>query len=123
MDEPLNLFGDETAFGLGLALRNAASADLVPRFVFEVSDLQESQHVLESFGLCDAVLIKRTEGDDHLTGAASRIFDHSTAIHQIILSGNARSIQQIKKLKSAKADGISRVIVKPYWSPGKTGMS
>jgi ferric-chelate reductase (NADPH) len=123
LEEPFTLFGDETAFGLGLALQNAATADVRPRFLFEVCDLEESRRALESIGLRDASLIKRENGGEHLAEVASRLSGAADELHQIALTGNARSIQRIKKSMAMRAERVPRFAVKPYWSPGKTGMS
>jgi ferric-chelate reductase (NADPH) len=123
MDEPFTLFGDETTFGLGLALQHAASHSMKPRFHFEVSDLEESQRVLNSIGLRGAELVERSEGYEHLTETASALSVVANEEQQIVLSGNARSIQEIKKVIATKSKRTPRFIVKPYWSPGKRGLS
>ena len=43
--------------------------------------------------------------------------------YQNALTGNARSIQRLSKtLKAARIES-SRLSVKPYWAPGKTGLN
>lgn len=115
----LTLFGDETTFGLGLALQNACIGGIKTRFCFEVSNVQESQDVLTAIGLRNAVLAERSTGRDHFPEVARVIATAAGDEHQIVLSGNARSIQELKKATVKN----SNLIIRPYWSQGKTGMS
>ena len=110
---------DETALGLGLALQNACTSSIKPRFILEVSNVQESQDVLAAIGLRDAVLTERSSGRDHLPEVARVVATAAGDDQQIVLSGNARSIQELKKATAKN----SNLIIRPYWSPGKTGMS
>jgi ferric-chelate reductase (NADPH) len=123
LDQPFTLFGDETTFGLGLALQNAAIADVQPRFLFEVSDPEESQRVLDILNLRNAVLIRRAHEGEHHAAVVSHLLSAASSNHQVVLSGDARSIQQIKKAMKTIGLKTPRLIVRPYWSPGKTGMS
>ncbi len=121
--EPFTLFGDETTFGLGLVLQHAATNGIKPRFHFEVSDMEKSQRVLDSIGLQGAQLIGRSDGYEYLTETASILSGVADEGQQIVLSGNARSIQEIKKVIATKSKRTPRFVIKPYWSPGKSGMS
>jgi hypothetical protein len=121
--EPFILFGDETVFGLGLALQRAATDGIKPRFRFEVSDSKESQRVVDSIGLRGAELVERSDGYEHLIETVSMLSDAASEESQIVLSGNARSIQEIKKGVTTRSKRRPNFIVKPYWSPGKTGLS
>lgn len=121
--KPLALFGDETVFGLGLALQNAAAKSAASRLCFEVSNAQESRDVLAMIGLHGAELVERTGDYEHLAQASLRMSATGDEEQQIVLSGNARSIQQVRKALATRLARTSGFIVKPYWSPGKKGMS
>ncbi len=123
LHEPFTLFGDETAFGLGLALQHAATGSTKPRFYFEVSNPEESHRVLNSIGLRGGELVERSRGYEYLAGTANVLSVAANEEQQIVLSGNARSIQEIKKVITTRSKRTPRFIIKPYWSPGKTGMN
>ena len=118
---PLALFGDETCFGLALAIRDGLP-EMELRCVFEVSDLAESQQVLDTLNLSGAMLIERVPDGSHLVQAIAEMSRLAKAGYENALTGNARSIQQLlKALKSVPVES-SRLSVKPYWAPGKTGL-
>jgi NADPH-dependent ferric siderophore reductase len=115
------LFGDETSFGLGAALRgNAQSTDST--YVFEVSDFAESRRVLEAIDLKDAILIERTADETHLAGAKAALVRLAAKGAQIVLTGKASSIQQMSRALKAAGVGSARVKAKAYWTLGKTGL-
>lgn len=122
-DRPFTLFGDETDFGLAIALQGAAGFGIKPRFHFEVSNAAESRDVLTSIDVSDAHLVERTGDGQHLADMARVLATSANEGHQLVLSGNARSIQQMKKRISTLCGRAPAFIVKPYWSPGKNGLS
>jgi ferric-chelate reductase (NADPH) len=121
-EQPIILFGDETCFGLAVALKDTVDPENL-RCVFEVSDLAESRTVLHRFGLSQAILIQRSGDNAHLEQVSSKLAFWVTENVLLALTGNARSIQTIKKNLSTIGLAPRQIKVKPYWSPGKTGLN
>ena len=119
---PVALFGDETSFGLALAMRDS-SPKIDLRCVFEVSDLAESQQILNALRLNGATLIVRVPDGSHLVAAEVEMSRLAETGYQNALTGNARSIQKLRKVLKAAPVEASRLSVKPYWAPGKTGLN
>jgi ferric-chelate reductase (NADPH) len=120
LNSPAVVFGDETCFGLAAALNGALPAGGI-RHVFEVSDVSESQAVLDTIGI-RATLIQRAAGDAHLVAAREMVVSLAGADAQLVLGGKASSIQQVRKALKAIDIGSARVRSKAYWAPGKTGL-
>lgn len=118
---PIVLFGDETAFGLGHALREATPEGKLT-CLFEATDAGECQPVLEHIGLGDALLVERTADEGHLASIEAKLEPLAQSDAIFVLSGRAPAIQRISR--SLKALGVvsSRLRVKAYWSPGKIGL-
>lgn len=121
LETPVVLFGDETSFGLGAALRDSPLGG-GGTYVFEVTDLAESRPVLEAIGLGDATLIERTAGEAHLARAETELARLAAGGAHFILTGRASSIQHMSRVLKAAGVGSARVKVKAYWAPGKTGL-
>jgi ferric-chelate reductase (NADPH) len=121
LEAPVVLFGDETSFGLAAALGESPHAHgIIP--VFEVSDVAESQAVLEAIGLGQAVLIGRSADDAHLAAAEAEMLRFAASAAHFVLTGKASSIQRISRALKAAGVGSSRLRTKAYWAPGKTGL-
>lgn len=118
---PVVLFGDETSFGLGVALRDSPLG-AGATYVFEASDLAESRPVLESIGLGDATAIKHTADDAHRAGAETELTRLAAGGAYFILTGKASSIQHMSRALKAAGVGSARLKAKAYWAPGKTGL-
>lgn len=121
LEAPIILFGDETSFALGAALRNMPQSARIT-CVFEASASTEALPVLEAIGLGDAVLIERLPEDGHLAAAEAEVVRHASGGGAFILTGKASSIQRISRALKAAGVGSSRMNVKAYWAPGKRGM-
>jgi ferric-chelate reductase (NADPH) len=119
---PLIVFGDETSLGLVAALRKDAPEDV--HALLEVSDDAAVRPVLERLGLGDAVIGIR-HGDGAHLGALQEQMAVLLASHdgaEVILTGQAGSIQQMgRALRQHGVDG-GRRHAKAYWAPGKRGM-
>ncbi len=115
------LFGDETSFALGMALRSARPQERTDA-VFEVSDRAEAEVVLGAVGLGDASLVERAGDDSHLDGALREIAMRVRCGNgPILLTGKASSIQQMSH--KLKVIGLGhRLKAKAYWAVGKTGL-
>jgi len=121
LETPVVLFGDETSFGLGAALRDSPQGASTT-YVFEISDLAESRPVLKAIGLSDATLIQRTADETHLAGAETELVRLAASGANFILTGKASSIQHMSRALKAAGIGSARVKAKAYWTPGKTGL-
>lgn len=118
---PVVLFGDETSFGLAVALRENREGTSAT-CVFETSDVQEARPVLEAMGLSESILIARAAGDSHLATVEAKMLHLAASGAHVILTGKASSIQRLSK--ALKADGVvsSRIKSKAYWALGKAGL-
>lgn len=110
---PVALFGDETSVGIARSLHDARSGDA--RVVLEVGSRAAVEPVIAKLGLA-AELVER--GEDHLASIAR---DLAAAGRTLVLTGNAKSIQDLRgRLKQLGNSRPQRV--KSYWAVGKTGL-
>ena len=114
------LFGDETSFALAAALRSIPG--LRVRCIFEATDITESRPLLEAIGLGDAMVMARVADDGHLAATAVEVAAHAASGAHFVLTGKARSIQQVSRVLKTEGVGSSRVKAKAYWAPGKVGL-
>jgi len=121
IETPVVLFGDETSFGLGAALRDSPPGGGTT-YVFEVSDVAESRPVLEAIRLGEAMVIERTADDMHLAGAEAELARLAAGGAHFILTGKASSIQHMSRALKTAGVGSARAKAKAYWAPGKTGL-
>lgn len=121
---PAVFFGDETSIGLAHALHATADGMRDVAFLFEVSSTAETQRALEALGIPGATLIERGGGDAHLHAAEAWIARVAAkhTLEQYIFSGNARSIQHLTRTLRRGGISSSRLKVKAYWAPDKTGL-
>lgn len=115
------LFGDETSFGLAVALRDGPLADGAIH-VFEVSDVAAARPVLDVVGLGQATLIERITDDVHLGDAEAELLRFAATDARFVLTGKASSIQRVSRALKAADVISSRVKAKAYWAPGKVGL-
>ncbi|MGY8637352.1 siderophore-interacting protein [Bradyrhizobium sp. 14AA] len=122
LESPTVLFGDETSFGLAVALRNSSRLDDVT-YLFETSDVVEARPVLEAVGLGQATLIARRAEDVHLASVETEMVHLAASNAHVILTGKASSIQRVGRALKAAGVPSSRMKTKAYWAPGKTGLA
>jgi len=117
------LFGDETSFGLAVALNGVVQPEKTHLFL-EVSSLAESQPAIARLGLENAHLSVRSGNDAQLTELEERILSvlQAQPNTHVVLSGKASSIQHMRKLLKRQGIGSNRFQTKAYWAPGKTGL-
>ncbi|PMX27494.1 MULTISPECIES: siderophore-interacting protein [unclassified Pseudomonas] len=117
------LFGDETSFGLAAVLLGTVQPANTQLFL-EVSSLTESQPAIARFGLENAQLGVRTGNDAQLTELEEKMLTvlQAQPAANIVLSGNASSIQHMRKLLKRLGIASNRFQAKAYWAPGKTGL-
>ncbi len=117
--ENLLFFGDETSFGAALTVKNKAANT---QYYFEVSDAKEAEKILNYLGLTQYTLIeKQAAALNELAQQITKQLLNNTQI-ELILTGNAQSIQAIRRVLRAQDVSMRRLSVKPYWSVGKKGM-
>ncbi|MBR0710519.1 siderophore-interacting protein [Bradyrhizobium liaoningense] len=121
LEAPVVLFGDETSFGLAAALRNNLQAGGALH-MFEVTDVVESQQVLDAVSLGQARLIARSAGEEHLSIVEAEMLRLAANGAQFVLTGKASSIQRFSRALKAAGVASSRIKAKAYWAPGKTGL-
>jgi NADPH-dependent ferric siderophore reductase len=110
---PVALFGDETSVGVARSLHDVRRGDA--RVVLEVGTRAAVEPIAGQLGLA-AELVER--GGDHLATIAR---DLAAAGGTLVLTGNARSIQDLRgRLKRLGSTQPQRV--KSYWAEGKTGL-
>lgn len=116
---PLVVFGDETSFGLALALAETGGA--AAAMLFEVSSIAEAGPVLERLGLA-ASLVERVADDSHLATIERDLRDLAGEGATFVLTGRAAAIQRLNRALKAAGVGSSRLRAKAYWAPGKAGL-
>ena len=118
---PRVMIGDETSIGLALAAsRRAASG--ASRYLFEVNALAHARDALARLDLAGVELFERTPGDTHLAGIAHRLPALAAAGARFVLTGKASSVQQLRRALKTSGVAASRILAKPYWAPGRTGL-
>lgn len=117
-------FGDETSIGAALAHHRSCGQASRNSYVFEVSSLAESNEVVRRLGLDQAKLFAKVPGGTHLFEVERDI----AAATQVsprpwwIFTGNAQSIQTLRKSLRNRRLSPSSVSTKAYWAYGKKGL-
>ncbi len=115
------MFGDETSIGLAYALSHL-SPGIRWECLLEVNSAIHVREVLVRLGLDRAKLFERTGNDSHLEDIERRMPNLDAVGATFILTGKAPSIQRLHRTMKASGVPSSRLMVKPYWAPGKTGL-
>lgn len=115
------LFGDETCLGLAAALTTVPNGKQAS-FIFEVSHEKEARAALLTLGITGAILIERKPDAQHLGAVGKEMQAHAQPGSPFILSGNASSIQAIKKTLLAAGIANPRMKAKAYWATGRNGL-
>lgn len=118
---PILLFGDETAFGLALAMRRQPYADAV-QFIFEVNSIEKSEHVLSHLGFGARRTFERQAGDTHLQDIEQLLPAFAQSNATFVLAGKSTSVQRVRQALKGLDVPTTRVMTKAYWAPGKTGL-
>jgi NADPH-dependent ferric siderophore reductase len=117
-------FGDETSIAAAQALQQCRRQVAPHQFVFEVASPEATRVPISRLGLDGVALIAKRNDGSHIEEIVQMLKQHASARNspEWIFTGQALSIQSVRK--SLKADGIplDRSVVKAYWSPGRTGM-
>ena len=122
--EPVLFFGDETSLAAGQALHRCVKNVLRTRFLLEVTSPQDVEIVAAKLGLENIALFERQHDGSHLEKIVTRLVEDASVLGspQWVFTGQARSIQSIRKRLREAGVEPSKSKVKAYWSPGKTGM-
>ena len=119
LKSPTVLFGDETSFGLALALQRSGKDG---HFIFEVNDGDESASVLDELGL-PALLVTRLPDETHLHRVSEAILAFGQSPESsFVVTGKASSIQHVSRVLKTQGVDKSRLRAKVYWATGKTGL-
>ena len=118
---PLAIFGDETSIGLAHAAAHRDRARPVACH-FEVDDLEGSRHVAAHLGLADAALYAKREDDAHLAKMEAALPALAAAGASVVLTGRAGTVQRLRQTLKQHGLPATRLLVKAYWAPGKTGL-
>lgn len=122
VEKPLVLFGDETSFGLAHSVAACGVGNTA--FLFEVASAVESEAVLATLGIANAVLVERKADDAHMD-EVERAFMRAVDTRkpkQFVLTGKSLSIQRLSKAAKARGFTSAQIKAKAYWAPGKTGL-
>ncbi len=117
-------FGDETSIGAAVAHQSCSSEAERSMYFFEVNSIPESQEVIERLGLRNAKLIAKIPGVRHLFEVERLMIEANMmalASHWIF-TGNAQSIQEVKKSLRNRWGTLGRSSTKAYWAYGKKGL-
>ncbi|MFV0623796.1 siderophore-interacting protein [Sphingomonas sp. ac-8] len=118
---PIALFGDETAIGLGHALRHQHPHSAV-RCHFEVGDEAAARDVLRCMDLDDAALFDRRADEAHLEAVEALLPALDAGGATFVLTGRAGMVQRLHRALKRHAVPRGRILTKVYWAPGKTGL-
>lgn len=113
--------GDETSIGLAYAFNCHVPAN-AQRCLFEVNDLALARDVLTRMSLHDAELFERVERDAHLDEVERRVSALAADGSTFILTGRSFTIQRLRRKLRSLGVASSRLMTKPYWAPGRTGL-
>jgi NADPH-dependent ferric siderophore reductase len=122
---PTVLFGDETSFAVASNLETQLGTRSPARFVFEVTAPAESRLILEQLGLAErATLVDKRADGSHLDAAARAVRQAlaELATSELVLTGNAGSIQRLRKQLKNEGVSLRQSKTKAYWAHGKEGL-
>jgi NADPH-dependent ferric siderophore reductase len=117
-------FGDETSFAAAQALQQCRHQETPHHFVFEVTSTEASSLATSRLGLDGVVLVEKRNNASHLDEVAQTLKQQASTLSspEWFFTGQALSIQGVRKRLRADRISLDQSVVKPYWSPGKTGM-
>ncbi len=115
------VFGDETSFGLALAIQ-ASSIEQTGRRVFEVSDAVAARDAVQHFGIRDVTLFTRLPDDGHLPSVVEAMQALCLDDRQAFLTGRAAAVQHLYKAIRQSETTPPMLRAKAYWASGKVGL-
>ena len=118
---PVVVLGDETSIGLTYAIQNQYPQRALLSLL-EVNTKANTAAVLAQLGVGTVELFERREDGEHLRELEQHLAALSQSEATFVLSGQAGSIQALRRtLKSLGVPG-ARLPTKAYWAPGKRGL-
>lgn len=115
------VLGDETSIGLAGALSRQLPGGAL-RCLIEANDVADSRQALTRLEIADVELFERTGHDAHLDEIERRLPALAAAGASFVMTGKATSIQRQRRVLIGLGVPAGRLLVKPYWAPGKTGL-
>lgn len=113
--------GDETSIGLAYSLLHEEPTRSV-RCLLEVNDIQSARQVATQLGLADAALVRRMNDDSHCQEIETKLRSFAAADTAFVLTGRAPFIQRLRRALKDAGVSSSRLVTKPHWAPGRTGL-
>ncbi len=123
LKRPTLFFGDETSLAAAQAFSRSGRDTGNDRVFLEVSSSAEAQIVSSRLELRPAMLFEK-RSKSHMAEVAASMAASAFALNspQWVFTGQARSIQTLRKQLRVLGCDTSGSKVRAYWSPGKTGM-
>lgn len=115
------VLGDETSIGLAYAASRHVPGSPM-QCLLEVNVAADAHAALARLDLGGAELFERTQNEAHLADIERRLPALVAAGATFVLTGKASSIQRLRRALKALGTSSSRVMTKPYWAPGRTGL-
>lgn len=115
------LLGDETSIGLACAIGHDALGGSL-QCLLEVNDAADAREAILRLGLERIDLFRRMQNDAHLEAMEHRLPALAAAGATFVLTGKATSIQYLRRALKALGVPAARLVTKPYWALGKTGL-
>lgn len=115
------VLGDETSIGLAYSLLHEEPTRTV-RCLLEVNDIESVRHVATYVGMGDAALVRKRDDDSHFQEIEAKLQPLVAADPAFVLTGRAAFIQRLRRVLQGLGVGSSRLITKPHWAPGRTGL-
>lgn len=118
---PVILLGDETSFGLALAMRQRSYAASVD-YVFEVNSFEASKDVLERVDFGPWQPVERLPDDAHLREIEELLPTWARQDTTFVLTGKSTTLQRARQALKRLNVPAARLMIKAYWAPGKAGL-
>ena len=121
---PALFFGDETSLAAAQTLSQCERLTARSQFLFEVSSIAQTARILRRLNIPNTELIQKNHDGSHLPLVVSKLIEQATLMlsPQWILTGQAQSIQGIRRGLNQAGVPLLRSKVKAYWSLGKSGL-
>jgi ferric-chelate reductase (NADPH) len=123
LDGQALFFGDETSVAaLQTLYRHDDTA--AARYVLEVNSPTQAELILQRLAIANVSLVQKRQDGSYLAEVVSKLTGYASVMQepQWIFTGQARTIQSVRKSLKSAGVGMRTSKVKAYWSPGKTGM-
>ncbi|HJU38900.1 MAG TPA: hypothetical protein VJ724_04955, partial [Tahibacter sp.] len=115
------VFGDETSIGLVHATQRHSPGGTV-RCLIEANDVADARAALERLDVDGAAVFERSPDDAHLDVIERRLPALAAGGATFVLTGKASSVKRMHRALKALGVPASRLLAKPYWAPGRTGL-